>query len=206
MNTIVYLMRHSKTYNEHYGIKDFQEDLLFSNVKTPLSVTGEKISEKKSLSNEFKNLDIVWSSNYVRAMSTAKYFALENNLKVNISDRLGERKHGVSSWDELPKDYELKQFIDENYKIGNGESKKETVHRMYSILEEILNTNRGKRILIVSHATAIAFLLSKWCEVSYNSDYKFNNKIFFDGNWDYLETFKLEFNNENELISIENIK
>lgn len=205
MNTTVYLMRHSKTYNEHYGIKDIHEDLLFSNIKTPLSVAGEKMSEKKSLENEFQNLDVVWSSNYVRAMSTAKYFAHQNNLKVNISDRLGERKHGVSSWDELPIDYEIKQFEDENYKIGTGESKKETMDRMCSILEEILNTNKGKRILVVSHATAIAVLLSKWCEVIYNGYYKFNNEIFFGGNWDYLETFKLEFNNENKLISIENI-
>ena len=43
---------------------------------------------------------------------------------MNISDKLGERKHGISSWDELPADFEVHQFEDENYKIGTGESQK----------------------------------------------------------------------------------
>ena len=38
-----------------------------------------------------------------------------------------------------------------------------------------------------------------------DSDYKFNNKIFFDGKWDYLETFKLTFDENNNLINIKNI-
>ena len=36
-------------------------------------------------------------------------------------------------------------------------------------------------------------------------DYKFNNQVFFDGKWDYLETFKLTFDDKNNLIDIKNI-
>lgn len=134
-------------------------------------------------------------------MSTAKYFAFKNNLKVNVDERLGERKHGITSWNELPTNFEIHQFTDENYKIGDGESQKETRERVYSSLLDILKENQGKRVLIVGHSTATAFLLSKWCEVSYDSDYKFNGNTFFDGKWNYCQTFKLEFEDDN-LINI----
>lgn len=206
MNTTLYLVRHSEPFKVHRGIENVKEDVLFSNIKTPLSINGEKIAEEKSLDKEFDNLDAVWSSNYVRAMSTAKYFAHRNNLKINVSDKFGERIHGISSWEELPNDFETHQFEDENYKLENGESRKEVSDRLYSALIQLLNMYKGKRILLVGHSTATAYLLSKWCEISYDSDYKFNGKSFFDGKWNYLETFKLEFDDNNELVSIINMR
>lgn len=204
--TTIYLMRHSEPFKNHKGIEDIRENLLFSNIKSPLSIQGEKLAEKISNNSEFDNLDDVWSSDYVRAMSTAKYFAAKNNLKVNISDKFGERKHGVNSWDELPENFELHQFQDDKYKIGDGESQQETKERMKNALDKILNTNKNKITLIVGHATSIAFLLTYWCEINYTGPYKFNNKDFYNGEWDYCETFKLIFDDKNNLISIENLK
>jgi len=204
--TTVYLVRHSQPFKVHRGIEEINEDILFSNIKSPLSVNGELLAQEKSKDKEFDNIDVVWSSNYVRTMSTAKYFAHRNNIKVNVSDKLGERKHGIKSWDELPSDFEIHQFQDENYKIGNGESQKEVRERIYNKLMTIINENKEKRILIVGHSTAFAYLLSSWCEVSYDSNYKFNNEVFFNGKWDYLETFKLTFDDNDNLIKIKNIK
>ena len=82
--TIVYLVRHANTFKIHKGIEEVNENLLFSNIKTPLSINGEEIAKKLSLNEEFKNLDVVYSSDYVRCMATAKYFAFNNNLKVKI--------------------------------------------------------------------------------------------------------------------------
>ena len=56
---------------------------------------------------------------------------------------------------------------------------------MFNFLASILNKYKGKRILIVGHSTAIAFLLGKWCEINYNGSYKFKKRVFFDGKWDY---------------------
>ena len=137
--TTVYLVRHSEPFKIHKGIEKVSESLLFSNIKTPLSVNGEKLAEKLSENPEFNNLDVVWSSDYVRAMSTAKYFAERNNLKVNISNQLGERKHGVNSWNDLPLGFEERQFQDENYKVGDGESQRITRNRMLTELHNILN-------------------------------------------------------------------
>ena len=77
---------------------------------------------------------------------------------------------------------------------------------MYEALCEILEDNNGKRIAIISHSTAITFLLKKWCKVYYDREYTFEDRVFFDGKWQYLETFKLTFNKEKELIDILNIK
>ena len=202
MITTIYLMRHSIPFKEHRGTTNTNETILIENEKSPLSIAGEKLAEEKSLQEEFKNLDIVYSSNYVRAMSTAKYFASANNLKVNIDEVFNERIHGVDNWRELPQEFELKQFNDENFKVGYGESQKEVQTRMFNGLMKVLNENKGKRIAIISHSTAIAFLLKKWCEVFYDKEYTFNNKVFFNGKWEHLQSFKLEFKDD-ELINIE---
>lgn len=126
-------------------------------------------------------------------------------MKVDIDERLNERKHGVDSYADLPNNFELKQFEDVNFKIGFGESQKEVQSRMYDALLDLLKEHNGKRIAIVSHSTAIAFLLKKWCECQYSGEYKFKDNSFFNGEWKYIQTFKLTFNN-NELTDIEVIE
>lgn len=204
--TTIYYMRHSEPFKRNLGIQDIKEKALETNKKNPLSTVGESLAKEISEKEEFKDLDIVWSSDYVRSMSTAKYFAEKNNMKVNISDKFGERVHGIDSWSELPENFELKQYNDFNYKLENGESINDTKTRMYNALLKVLELYKDKKVLIVSHSTAIASLLSIWSKIDFQGDYSFNNKVYFDGKWDYCETFKLTFDDNNSLISIENIK
>jgi len=122
---------------------------------------------------------------------------------------LGERKFGIDSWEELPKNFERKQFLDENYKIGDGESQNEVRTRMYASIMKILDENKDKRIVIVSHATAISYLLKKWCDIEIVNDklkYSYKGRILLDENFNYCETFKLEFDKDNNLVDINNIK
>lgn len=208
MNTTIYLIRHSEPFKKHRGVENIKENILFSNIKTPLSVDGEKLAESISLHNEFQDLDTVWSSHYVRAMSTAKYFAYRNNLKVNIDYRFGERIHGcIDSYSELPEGFELNQFLDETLKINDGENQIEVRNRMYEALKELLETEKGKKIAIITHSTATIFLLLKWCQLQLDENRPqilFKNKIIFDKNFNYCETFKLVFNND-ELLTIETL-
>ena len=139
-------------------------------------------------------------------MSTAKYFAFRNGVKVNVSDKFGERIHGINSWSDLPDDFEIHQFEDENYKLLNGESHKEVRKRITDMFYNILDNCQNKRILIVGHSTATAILLKNWCEVSYSDNYKFRGNVFFDGKWHYCETFKLDFDDNKNLVNIKNIK
>ena len=197
----IYFMRHSEPLKV-VNINN-NDSLQIQNEKWGLTVNGEKLAEKKSQLNELTNFDMVISSNYVRAISTAKYFTKE---KLFIDENFGERKFGINNWEELPKDFGKKQFEDFNYKLPNGESINEVIEREYNSLVSILNNYHDKKILIIGHATALASLFSKWCEIDYTGIYKFDGKQFFDGKWNYCETFKLEFDDDNNLINIKNIK
>lgn len=198
----VYLVRHSKTMKVNNTFNN--EKLQIQNEKQSLSIEGEKIAQEKFNDEEFNNIDSLYSSNYVRTIQTAKYLREKNKIEINVISDFGERKHGINSWDELPANFELKQFNDENYKIPNGESQKEVRERMYNALIKVLNSE-DKRIVIVSHATAIMYLLGTWCNISYDGNSSLNGKVFFDGKWDYCEAFKLEFDDNNNLIDISNI-
>ena len=205
--TTVYLIRHSEPLRELEGVKKSQDSLQLSNEKYILGVRGEKLAEKIASDSEFDNIDVVWASNYARAIGTAKYFAEKNNTKVNVDDRFGERVQGVvSTWDERPKDYYERQFNDENYRFKNGENQKEVVKRMQEALFEVLQNNHGKRIVIVSHHTALTFLLKSLIDVEMGNSIKektftFNNKVIFTGDLDFCETFKLEFDDDLKLCS-----
>lgn len=157
--TTLYLIRHSKPLKVNNTFNN--DNLQIQNEKQSLSLEGEQIAQNKLNNTELDNIDILFSSSYVRTIQTAKYLAEKNNLEINIVSGLGERKFGISSWNELPEDFEIKQFLDENYKIGDGESQKEVRDRMYFTILEILNKNKNKRIAIVSHGTAISYLLNK---------------------------------------------
>lgn len=203
--TTIYLIRHSKTLKVN---NDYTKDnLQLQNEKQILSLEGEDIAKKHFSSDIYNNIDCIYSSNYIRAISTAKYVAEKNNLEINVLDDLGERKFGINSWSELQNDFEHKQLLDENYKIANGESQKEVRNRMKSAIIEILNKNKGKNIVVVSHGTAIIFLLKEWCDIKFVEEklhYNFNGKNIFNGYLNYCETFKLEFDDSNNLINIEN--
>lgn len=205
--TTIYLIRHSKPMKVNNTFN--KDNLQLQNEKSSLSIEGEQIAKEKLNKKEFDDIDIIFSSNYVRTIQTAKYLSEKNNAEINVISDLGERKFGIDSWDELPDNFERKQFLDENYKLNNGENQKEVRDRMYSIIMKILNEYPNKRIAIVSHGTAISYLLKKWCDVNIVDDklrYSFKNEIILDGYFNYCETFKLVFDDENKLIDIKNIK
>lgn len=203
MKKTIYFIRHSevlKGINNEFNSDSLQE----TNEKSILSSNGEKRAEEVSKLDEFSNIDFVISSNYVRAMATAKYFVEKNKCNFIVTDLFSERKHGVSSWDELPENFEEKQFSDFDFKVGNGESLNEVKMRMLKGLEFVLEKCEGERIVVVSHATCIASMLSTWCDIKYGEAYKFRDKVILDHNWKYLESFKIEFE-DNVLVNISNL-
>lgn len=209
--TTIYLLRHSQPFRKLLGEYNVNEVEQLRNEKNPLSVDGEKLACEMSEKDELQNIDAIYSSHYVRTMCTAKYIAENNNIKLNVDERLGERKFGVNNMSELPSTFFEDQFRNWNYKLENGESANEVSKRMNEVLFEILNDNKNKKIAVVSHGTAISTMLKTWCNVVLNEETKliefyFNGNLIFDGNWNCPELFKLEFDNDNNLISIDNIR
>lgn len=209
MKTIIYISRHSEPMKVENILSN--DNLQLQNEKQILSTEGERRAKILSEIKELQNIDVVISSNYVRTMSTAKYIANQNNKDLIIVDDFGERKFGINSWDELPENFEGKQLEDENYKMTDGESRKEVTQRILRALNNVLDKYEGKKVAIISHGTAMSFLFMTWCEAKpsnkgeWSRKLIFNNKEFFDGKFFAPELFKLEFE-DNELIDIKNIK
>ena len=90
METTIYLIRHSEQLRvkEQAECKETSEISQIKNEQNPLSDNGEILAQELSNIAEFKNIDVLYSSNYVRAISTAKYIAEKNNIKINIDERL----------------------------------------------------------------------------------------------------------------------
>ena len=89
--TQIYLIRHSEQLKikGKYFSNDNEQ---IKNEKIVLSIEGERKAKKLSEKEELKNIDVIYSSHYARAIATAKYIAYNNSLEINIDERLGERK------------------------------------------------------------------------------------------------------------------
>lgn len=207
METVVYLIRHSEVTpkNNVKRLNNNDDSLQIMNEKAFLSVSGEKKAEIISKNPELQNLDAVYSSNYVRALETAKYIALENNTIINIDARLNERKIGQIG-DMEWKEFARLQKKDFDFKLSGGESLNQTKKRMVEAMKNILMFETGNRVAIVSHSTAMTCLLSAWCEMGHNYDdeiiLSYGDETIVDGHWSAPMVFKIVFDGMN-VISLE---
>lgn len=206
MYTIVYLIRHSekldtKLINKYNEFEQYQ----ISREKRILSTNGEYKARVLSQKKEFENLDAIYSSNYVRAIQTAKYFAESQNIKIVVDKGFNERKYGN------PKksiDIGRQQYFDENIKNFEGENRKEVTKRMEISFQKAIEENKGKRIAIFTHGAAMTFLLMRWCDLvdvdeNKKKILKFNDKILINKVFDAPEVFKLFVNED---LIVENIE
>ena len=211
METTVYLIRHSVRLNMKNNIESYNttQESLIKSEKIILSVTGERRAEKLSNEKELQNIDVVYASNCVRTLQTAKYLMEKQNLKANLDERLDERRTGKPNDKEYP-DWYTRQFQDENFKTEGGESQAEVRERVNEAFQEVVSQNKGKRIAIFAHDYAIMYFLLKWCKlekVTPNRELKlsFKGKVVFDKRINSPEVFKLTLNDGNEIEEIENI-
>ena len=209
MITKIYYIRHAepvkdnKTKIEGKTEQDLNESIC-------LSPKGKMQAKKLSEIEQLQNLNQVWSSNYTRAIDTAKFIANKNNKEIIIEPNLGERKLGDLEKLKLlgrtkKLNYTQEQLLDENLKNEGGESHKEVKERIYNVTLDILNKNKGNTCAIISHGAAIKFLLMNWCTLDEDLNILYNGNIVVKETIDYTGIIKLEFEND-KLINIQNIK
>lgn len=203
--TTIYLIRHSRAskdiiYNDTFSLQYQNENLV-------LSSEGEMMASLFSKKEFLKTIDVVISSHYIRALGTAKYIAENNGKNVFVMEEFGERKHGVSSWDELPSNFEQKQFLDSEFKVFDGESRSDVSLRMNNALKKVFDSYKNKTIAIVSHATAITFLLMSFGYMNEEGIF-INDKLILpkDFIWNNLDTIKLKFDDQYNLLDAVIIK
>ena len=197
MKKIIYLIRHSLKENK-YGNIENNDSYQVKNEKRILSVEGEKLALKLSQMEELKGISEVWSSNYVRAIQTAKYIT-NDKLNINISSNFDERHYGDIDQNIKDEEFWINQYKDEKLKNPNGECQEEVRNRMDNKISELLDNSKNGKIAIVTHNTCTLFYLLKYCELDNAQIPKkitisYKNKILIkDGTMKSPSIMKLEF-------------
>ena len=209
--TTIYLIRHSKKYNKsnYLNINSNQDNILLDE-KVILDTTGEKMAEEMSKREEFDNLDMIYTSNLVRAISTAKYFFEKQNIRPIIDERFDERRVGIPNDKEYP-DWYFRQFEDKDFKTVGGESVNDCFKRFNEAFMEVVENNKGKRVAIFTHGNAMIFFLIHYVDKYMVNDYKnftfiYKDKAIFEGKINFLDTFKIEIDDDNNISDIKVIR
>lgn len=146
--TAVYFVRHAvPNYNNH---DDMSRELTEQGLRDRNLVT-DFLSDK--------NVDVVLSSPYKRAVDTVKEFADFKKLQIQLIDDFRERKVG-NKWIEDFNGFCKKQWEDFDFKFSDGESLRAVQNRNISALNNALEIHKGKNIVIGSHGTALSTVIN----------------------------------------------
>jgi len=156
--TRLYLVRHGQSAGNAEG-------RFGGHGTTPLSELGVQQAEKTARLLAKEGVDIIYSSDLLRAVQTAEPLGKLLGIAVNATADFRERHVGVlegltfdESRDAHPKDYYALINRNINHVISGGESYRHLLRRAAAKLNEVLRENAGARIAIFSHTGAICYL------------------------------------------------
>ena len=204
MDTVIYLIRHGKT--DKTKLVDGSGELT-GHKEVDLDDSFIPKIEEFSKKMNFKDIKNVYSSKYVRARKTAEI--LSGKSDINIDDRLGERLGGIPNLDITPEEYYKMQFDNPDFCFPEGETVNQIIKRMDEAINDIIEKNRGEESIVVSHGAAITFYLRKWCNIEITNvekkirRFEYNGNVIHEGVVNFIQCFKLIFNDNNQVINIE---
>ncbi|MGL4109932.1 histidine phosphatase family protein [Clostridium sp. LP20] len=159
--TTIYLTRHGKTlWNLEKRLQGVSNSEL----------TEEGIKQAKSLGDRLDGLDIdvIYTSPIKRAYETAQILRNGKNINIIAEDRLKEINFGEyegSTEEELlgmGKGYEISKIFsgEMDVRAPGGETLRELYNRISEVLAEILEIEKGKNVLIVTHGATLKAIVS----------------------------------------------
>lgn len=135
---------------------------------SPLTELGVRQAEWLRQSLVEVALDAIHSSSSPRAIHTAERLAEGRSISVSTDDRLKEIQLG--NWEGLRKEEVKRDFPTEHfafwntphlYEPGNGgETFHELRDRVIPAIGELLDRNKGKTILVVTHAASLKMIMA----------------------------------------------
>lgn len=146
--TTVYFVRHAQPNYENHD-----------DMSRELSAKG---LEDRKLVTRFlndKQVDVVLSSPFKRAVDTVRHFANSKGLEIGIIEDFRERRID-SVWIEDFNGFCKKQWEDFTYKLSDGESLSEVQERNIVALHKVLTEYAGKTIVVGSHGTALSTIIN----------------------------------------------
>lgn len=117
-----------------------------------LNDNGKNQAELTAKKLELEKIDLIISSPLKRALQTAEIINQSKNIQIIIDERISERDFGEFEGKETA-DFNFEEFwsYKENKEYERAENIKDFFDRIYKFLDEIKETYKNKRILIVTH-------------------------------------------------------
>ena len=161
MKTIIIAVRHGET---EWNKIEKQQGQLNSN----LSENGIAQAEALALGLKNYQIDTFYSSDLGRAVQTSEFISQAINKTFSTDESLRERHLGVMQGltkmeflDKYPQEADSYKSKNPDYKIPEGESIRERFERCVNSIENMVQANAGKSILIVAHGGVLMSMIQK---------------------------------------------
>ena len=154
-----------------YFIRHSQSDIYVRDERVrPLTEKGQNDCSLVTKYLRDKNIDLIFSSPFKRAVDTIAGFSTEMNIDIHIIEDFRERRSdsdmGRKKTDFIS--FMERQWEDFNYTFSDGECLTEVQKRNIDSLKELLVLYEGKNIVIGTHGTALSTIVNY-----YDSTYEF---------------------------------
>ena len=150
----LYFVRHGETVSN-------KNNTTTGWVDSPLNDEGIEQARKTSLEIPM-DFSEIYCSDLIRCKQTAEIINQKLNLPIQYDARLRERNFGSLggiSWDEMSSEMkEIDKLQKYNYRSYGGESAEDVKQRLFAFIEDICNTKKDKKILVVTHGGNIRML------------------------------------------------
>jgi probable phosphoglycerate mutase len=157
--THLYLIRHGQSEGN-------AERKFGGHTATPLSNRGRKQAAVTARALASAGINVIYSSDLLRAMETARPLADQLKLAINASTAFRERSVGVmegltfeAAASTHPEEYAALLRRDFDYVLAGGESYREMLERAREKLDRLLVEHAGQRIALFSHTGTICILV-----------------------------------------------
>jgi 2,3-bisphosphoglycerate-dependent phosphoglycerate mutase len=133
---------------------------------TPLSARGRKQAEATARTLKSEAVTAIYSSDLARAVETAEPLSNLARLPINDTSAFRERSVGVmegltfeDAAQQHPEQYAALLRRDFEHVLTGGESYRQLLDRARQKLDEIIDQNRGGKIVVFSHTGTICILV-----------------------------------------------
>jgi len=172
MKTTLTLVRHGET-DKNVGNK-----LHKAGDTEKLNEKGvEQVTKTAEILNQ-KGVDVVYCSKEARSVQSADIIGDVCSCKVIELEDLNGRNFGIYAnkpWSEVSKVLEGLSLEERyTYVLENGESWKEFEKRLIKVIQDVLQKNEGKRVVIVTHGGSIRALMPYLLGVPKEESFKYD--------------------------------
>ncbi len=140
-----------------------------------LTYLGKAQAEETAKLLKDTHIDVAYCSDLVRVIQTAKPIVRNRDIPFILTRGLREINGGGFeglTYDEIAVryPYEHRMWYDDilNCYCPSGESMYDLFHRVAPVFDEIINNNRGKTILVATHACVLRVMMTRFLGLDFS--------------------------------------